>query len=278
MKLFSKRDDVDHKDHQDLEAKVTQLRRDLRRARKRNEKMRDELVLIRAFTREPNPDTVIPEPVQQVIGQVSAEKLSYLGAANLRSLAKLAIDADQAGREGLIIEAGSALGGSAIVLAAAKSPDRPMHVYDAFGMIPPPSEKDPAEVHERYEIISSGESKGVGGGVYYGYHEDLLAEVTASFARLGVEASTNHVDLIKGLFQDTVEIDEPVALAHLDGDWYDSTMVCLERIAPHLVTGGRIVLDDYYCWSGCRDAVHDYFANRADFVLEHRDRVHVVRT
>lgn len=275
MRIFSTKKDTDL---EPLQAKNAKLRRELRKARKQNEKMRSELKLIRAFVRDPDPSIEVPDSVAHVVAQVRAEKLSYLVPENLRSLAKLAIEADQSGREGLIIEAGSALGGSAIVLAAAKARDRPMRVYDAFGMIPPPSEKDPIEVHERYEIIKAGESKGVGGGVYYGYHEDLLAEVTASFARLGVEASTHHVDLIKGLFEDTVEIDEPVALAHLDGDWYDSTMVCLERIAPHLVTGGRIVLDDYYFWAGCRDAVHDYFANRSGFAIEHRERVHVVRT
>jgi asparagine synthase (glutamine-hydrolysing) len=69
-----------------------------------------------------------------------------------------------------------------------------------------------------------------------------------------------------------------VAFAHLDGDWYESTMVCLERIAPLLIQGGRIVLDDYYAWSGCRTAVDEYFADRPGFRLERRAKVHVVRT
>ena len=63
----------------------------------------------------------------------------------------------------------------------------------------------------------------------------------------------HNVELVRGLFEDTIDLDEPVAFAHLDGDWYESTMTCLERIAPLLVPGGRIVLDDYYTWSGCRD-------------------------
>ena len=80
----------------------------------------------------------------------------------------------------------------------------------------------------------------------------------------------HNVELIQGLFEDTIELDEPVALAHLDGDWYESTMTCLTRIAPLLVPGGRIVLDDYYKWSGCRAAVDEYFADRDGFRLEHR--------
>ena len=72
-----------------------------------------------------------------------------------------------------MIEAGTARGGSAIVMAAAKAPDRPMKVYDVFGMIPPPTEHDGADVHGRYAKIAGGEAKGVGGETYYGYRDDL---------------------------------------------------------------------------------------------------------
>ena len=54
-------------------------------------------------------------------------------------------------------------------------------------------------------------------------------------------------------------------------------MTCLSRIAPLLVPGGRIVLDDYYAWSGCRAAVDEYFADRGGFRFEQRARLHVVR-
>ena len=93
---------------------------------------------------------------------------------------------DAAGLPGLVIEAGTARGGSAIVMAAAKAPERPMKVYDVFGMIPPPTEQDGPDVHARYEKITAGEAKGVGGDTYYGYRDDLYHEVTESFARLGV--------------------------------------------------------------------------------------------
>ena len=54
-------------------------------------------------------------------------------------------------------------------------------------------------------------------------------------------------------------------------------MTCLERIAPLVVPGGRIVLDDYDHWSGCRRAVDEYFADRPGFRLEHKAKLHVVR-
>ena len=44
-----------------------------------------------------------------------------------------------------------------------------------------------------------------------------------------------------------------------------------------LVPGGRIVLDDYWAWSGCRRAVDEYFTDRPGYVVERRAKVHVVR-
>jgi asparagine synthase (glutamine-hydrolysing) len=66
-------------------------------------------------------------------------------------------------------------------------------------------------------------------------------------------------------------------VAHVDGDWYESTMTCLERIFPRVVPGGRIVIDDYYAWSGCRTAVDEYVEGRSDVRVEKRAKVHLVR-
>ena len=220
----------------------------------------------------------LPESVETAIKAVRTEHLTYLKPENLRELAGAVLDVEKQGLEGLVIEAGTARGGSAIVMAAAKAPERPMKVYDVFGMIPPPGERDGEDVHARYEKITSGAARGPGGDTYYGYRDDLYGEVTESFRRLGVPTDERNVELIQGLFEDTIRLDEPVALAHLDGDWYESTMTCLTRIAPLLVPGGRIVLDDYYHWSGCRRAVDEYFQDRDGYRLQHGTRLHVVRT
>ena len=247
----------------ELEAELAETKRKLKAARR---KLRD---------RDTQP---LPAEIEAVIVAVRTEHLTYLKRAGLRDLAGRTLELEQRGAEGLIIEAGTARGGSAIVMAAAKAPERPMKVYDVFGMIPPPSDHDGADVHERYAKITGGEARGPGGGTYYGYRDDLYTEVTESFARHGVPVAERSVELIKGLFEDTIEGDEPVALAHLDGDWYESTMTCLTRIAPRLVPGRRIVLDDYYAWSGCRTAVDEYFKDRDGFRLQHGSRLHVIRT
>lgn len=180
--------------------------------------------------------------------------------------------------DGALIEAGTARGGSAIVMAAAKAPERELHVYDTFSMIPPPSESDGDDVHQRYAAIAAGEAQGRNGKEYYGYVENLRAEVERSFARYGLPAEESKVTLHEGLFEDTLHPEGPVALAHLDGDWYGSVMTCLERISPLLSPGGVLVIDDYEAWSGSQRAVDDFLARpEVDLEPRWRSRLHLVK-
>jgi hypothetical protein len=220
----------------------------------------------------------LPEALGATVAQVRAEHLTLLQPAPLAELARAMLDTELRGLEGHVVECGTARGGSAIVLASAKAPERRMVVYDVFGMIPPPSDRDGEDVHERYRTIVEGRAHGAGGETYYGYRDGLYEEVVASFARHGVPVDQAGVRLVKGLFQDTITGDEPVALAHLDGDWYESTRTCLERIGPRVVAGGRMVIDDYFSWSGCREAVDEFVAANPQFVRELHSRLHLVRS
>src|SRR5918994_2174184 len=148
--------------------------------------------------------------------------------------------------------------------ARAKGRERPLLVHDVFGMIPPPTEADGEDVQARYETIASGRSPGLGEDTYYGYEPDLISKVRQNFERFGLSPEDNAVSLVRGLFQDTIVGDEPVALAHIDGDWYESVRTCLERIGPRLVPGGVMVIDDYFKWSGCRSAVDEFLAEHPD--------------
>ncbi len=76
-------------------------------------------------------------------------------------------------------------------------------------------------------------------------------------------AGAENVKIVKGWFDQTLKtenIPESIALLRLDGDWYDSTMICLEFLFPRVVEGGVIIIDDYYTWDGCSRAVHDYLS------------------
>lgn len=221
-------------------------------------------------------DKVLTEDVASLIAKIHEQGLSYLGLKALTELATTALKLCNEKVEGHFLEAGCALGGSAIVLAATKG-DKQLFVYDVFGLIPPPSENDGNDVHERYATIYSGKSVGLKGGTYYGYEENLLEKVKASFTAKGYPPHTQNIHFIKGVYEKTLFCDVPIALAHVDCDWYDSVKICLERIAPHVVTKGHIVIDDYQAYSGCRTAVEEFLYANPQFKKEQYNKLHLVR-
>ena len=215
---------------------------------------------------------------RRVIEEVRARRLTYLSPQALEELYDCVARIEKHRLDGVLIEAGCALGGSAIVAATAKTKARPFFIYDVFGMIPPPSEADGEDVHQRYETIVEGHSKGIGADRYYGYEENLYDKVVCNFEHLGIPPGDNRIHLVKGLFEETMQIEEPVAFAHIDGDWYQSVMTCLRQIEPRLVPGGVLVIDDYDSWSGCRKAVDEYFADKREhYRFVNRSRLHIVR-
>lgn len=74
------------------------------------------------------------------------------------------------------------------------------------------------------------------------------------------------------------DLDDPVALAYLGGSSYDTTLTCLQLVAPLLVSGGRIVANGYADSSEVQKATDEYFRDRRmDFRREQHSRLHVVR-
>ncbi|MGE3153974.1 MAG: TylF/MycF/NovP-related O-methyltransferase [Nitrospiraceae bacterium] len=65
-----------------------------------------------------------------------------------------------------------------------------------------------------------------------------------------------------GWFQDTLRVVpesiESIALLRVDGDWYESTKICLARLVPLVSPGGIVVIDDYGKWPGCRKALDEF--------------------
>lgn len=213
-----------------------------------------------------------------IVRRVHEGKLSYLGEAALNDLSSVILEIEENKVPGLFIEAGCALGGSGIVIAASKAKDRAFCIYDVFGMIPPPSDKDGEDIHSRYQVIVEGKSEGINGDDYYGYVPNLIEKVVKNFESFHLEPLANNIHLLQGLYEDTLHIAAPVAFAHIDCDWYDSVMICLQRIEPWLSSGGIMIIDDYYAWSGCKTAVDEYFADRQDeFNFVHKSRLHIVR-
>lgn len=194
----------------------------------------------------------------KLISDIRGQKITYLSETRLASINRTCCLIEDANLTGVFIEAGCALGGSAVLIASAKSAERPFFVYDVFEMIPAPTDADPKDVHERYQTIVQGKSAGIGGDKYYGYLENLYDLVQSNLSSFGINCQQQLVFLIKGLVQDTMVIEQPVAFAHIDVDWYEPVLTSLKRIFPNLVVGGSIILDDYHDWGGCRKATDEF--------------------
>jgi O-methyltransferase len=88
-----------------------------------------------------------------------------------------------------------------------------------------------------------------------------------STSRKLVEDSLNYFGLndeqvvfLEGWFKDTLPSlpDRPLALARLDGDYYESTMDAIKHLYPKLSTGGYLIVDDYNLPLGCKKAIDEY--------------------
>jgi Macrocin-O-methyltransferase (TylF) len=81
-----------------------------------------------------------------------------------------------------------------------------------------------------------------------------------------------NVQLVKGWFDETLpgflaEHPEPVSFVHVDCDLYSSTKTVLDGLAPRMVAGTQIVLDDFMLEPGWQREEH-----RAFFEFVERER------
>jgi len=181
---------------------------------------------------------------------------TMLSEERLESLYRAALDICRADRPGNFVECGVAAGGSSALLAAvvARHSRRPRKVFslDTFEGMPPPTAEDAHQGNPADET-------GWGTGTCAAPVESLLEACERS-------GGSAHVVPIKGLFQETLPVRKgemgAIALLHMDGDWYDSTMAILREVYDQVDPGGFIQIDDYGHWDGCRKAVHEFEAAR----------------
>ena len=216
------------------------------------------------------------QPPPPFATKIKQRNLTYLSDDKFVSLEREVRRIEQEKVDGDFAEFGIALGGSAIYLAH-RARERRFFGFDVFEMIPPPSERDGQDTHQRYEVIKNGQSSGIGGDRYYGYEENLYEKVVQNFQDFGLKVDDQQIILKKGLFEDTVRFAPPdlLSLAHIDCDWYDPVKFCMETVSPVLSVGGVIILDDYNDYGGCRDAANDVLAADASLRLV-REEPHAV--
>jgi hypothetical protein len=162
--------------------------------------------------------------------------------------------------EGAFVECGVWRGGSAAIMGLAAQNtghSRKIHLFDSFEGLPEPTEADGAEAASYSGGRASGNLKSI---------DQCVAGRTQVEAFLYDTIGLNREDTIihQGWFQNTIPADAPtlgpIAVLRLDGDWYDSTRICLDHLYPLLVPGGVLILDDYFAWEGCAKATSEYRA------------------
>lgn len=217
-----------------------------------NEQARQALQRLAASTPEP------PSEREAAFAELLAQIRPYtmVGEARLYSLYSLAKRVCLEKIPGNIVECGVAAGGSSALLAAVaqkhSATARKVFSFDTFEGMPAASSLD---LHRGQQA----DETGWGAGTCAAPVESL----TTIARKLGVADSIRPV---KGLFADTLPKNRedigPIALLHVDGDWYSSTMDVFENIYDQVVAGGFIQVDDYGFWEGCKRAVTEFQQQR----------------
>lgn len=152
--------------------------------------------------------------------------------------------------EGCIVECGVWRGGMIAGIYEYLTKKRSCFLFDSFEGLPEVKEKD-GEAAKIWQKTNDGVGL-----------DNCKAEISFAEKAMELSKSKTHT-IIKGWFDTTLpntEISEPIAILRLDGDWYDSTIICLENLYPLVAENGIIIIDDYYAWDGCSRAVHDYLS------------------
>lgn len=145
--------------------------------------------------------------------------------------------------DGAVVECGVFNGGSGALLA--KASGRDTWLFDSWEGMPDPSERD---VNVRGLPAARGRRHG------------SLDKVVRIIRDLHPEG---RVCTVPGWFDESLPRHKstigPIALLHLDCDWYESVKTCLEHLLPQVSKGGYVIFDDYGVWEGARQAAHEHF-------------------
>lgn len=183
---------------------------------------------------------------------------SLVGAGGLEATDRAAQGVNAAGVEGDFAELGVARGGCASLLGmsafAEGAPDRKLWLFDSYEGLPEPGERD---------FVANGDTGDHVRPLPKGSCRGALEEVrwlTLEKFRL----PEDRIEFVKGWFENTVPATrdqiQKLAILRIDGDWYESTKVCLEGLFDKVQPGGVVIIDDYDSCIGAKRAVDEFVA------------------
>jgi predicted O-methyltransferase YrrM len=170
-----------------------------------------------------------------------AEEYSMLSPERAFALLRLAREVEASGIPGALVDCGVWNGGSTVLLSRG-APSRSVWAFDSFQGLPEPGPHD-----------------GAGSAGFGGAFCGSETRVREAFARFG---SPERLHVVGGWFEDTLapaaaELG-PIAVLHVDCDWYAPVKLVLETLYPLVSPGGYVVIDDYGFWPGAALATEEF--------------------
>ena len=133
---------------------------------------------------------------------------------------------------------------------------RCFYLYDTFAGMPAPGEED-------FALVGSGDPAEL-------FEQTRDAEDASDWCRAGLDDVRRNLTrvgydpdrfvFVEGKVEETLPgvLPGPIALLRLDTDWYESTRHEMVHLMPLLVSGGVLIVDDYFRWAGNRRAVDEW--------------------
>lgn len=155
---------------------------------------------------------------------------------------------------GCVVECGVWRGGMIGGMASLLGPQRSYVLCDSFEGLPKAQEIDGQSAAEWQSRTDAPD-----------YFDNCSAPRACAEEAMN-RAGCARVSILQGWFNETLpgyRAPAPIDVLRLDGDWYESTLVCLQSLFDQVRPGGIIILDDYHHWDGCTRALHDYLSRKS---------------
>jgi len=178
---------------------------------------------------------------------------------------------EREGEKGVVAECGVWKGGCVAIMAyilKKHDSNRKIWAFDSFEGLPEPTPADGRKAKAYAGGSNTGKLVSINDCVA------SVEDVKEVFKKL--DLTQKNLVIKKGWFQETLpqarKTIGKIALLRLDGDWYESTKVCLDNLYIKVVSGGYVILDDYHHWEGCKKAVDEFIKeNKIDVKLQDID-------